>query len=262
MVAACGRTEKSAPLPETNLEARNAAIVEVKQKLDLLKQATEPQTLALINHEDHRVRRAAMKRLGEFKTAPEPAIDALLNSLKDKNDDVRIEAAIALAGLKSEAAVRPLIRALVDTNSKVRQWAYKGLKKLGRTAVPEMIRELGSSDDKELEEIIIDSLSEMGKDAVPHLVTAISKKQGKTARDAVALLGKIGKDAAEGIYVLLEIVNNSNDIELKKQAVIAIGDIGDVDPEVVPTLMNLTEDATGALAEEAKRALKKLDENS
>jgi HEAT repeat protein len=263
IVLSCGETEKTAPLPIPDLDRRNEMIAEAREKIDFLKVASGNQALALLDHPDHRVRRAALKRLGELKEAPKPAVEALLKSLKDESDEVRIEAAISLSTMTTSAAVRPLIRALGDPNSKVRQWAYKGLKKLGPQAVPEMLKELSSSaEGGGIETIIIDSLSGMGKAAVPYLITTIREQRGKTAREAVDLLGKIGREAADGIYVLLEILSNNADPDLKKRAIAAIGNIGDVDPEVVPTLMTLAEDVTGAYAKEAKKALKKMEENS
>ena len=266
--AACSELDKNTPLPETDLTSRNAELQEVKKQLDVLRSATTTQALAMLEHPDYRVRRAAIKRLSKLKAAPKPAVDALLRSLTDENENVRIEAAIALTFIESERAVGPLIHALVDDNSKVRQWSYKALKKLGNKAVPAMVDQLNISPDagesqepdSRVQEILMDTLSGMGKAAVPYLIKALEKNQTASAKEAVELLGKIGKDAKESIYVLLEILNSDSDIELKKSTINAISNIGDVDPEVVPTLFQFVEGNNPSLAAAAKRALEKLDE--
>jgi HEAT repeat protein len=271
----CGDLEKDAPLPPPNLDARNAVLKEVEEKIALLDQATTEQVIALMDHKDHRVRRAALKRLGALKESPDVSVNALVKALNDKDDDVRVQAAIALTNNQNESATKPLIRALVDPNSRVRLWSYKALKKLGSQAVPEMIRQISAeSDGKEisytdsvnrkqtLHDILIDSLSKMGRAAVPHLIETIKTQTGQPAQDAIELLGKIGREASEGIHALLKILNTSDDAELKKRAIIAVGQIGDVDPEVVPTLMSLSEDTDNTIANEAAKMLKKLEENS
>lgn len=268
-VSACG-TEKNALLPETDLESRNRAIDEVKKQLKSIQTASPKKALSMLEHDDFRVRRAAIKRLSALKATPERAVDALLDSLQDENENVRIEAAIALTMLRDERVVEPLIQALVDTNSKVRQWAYKALKKMGNKAVPTMIEQLalaGDTDkneapDTQIHEILMDTLSGMGRAAVPYLIKALEKNQSASAKETVALLGKIGKDAKESIYMLIEILNSDSSQELKKTTIIAIGSIGDVDPEVVPTLFEIAEGDNKTLAATAKNTLKKLEEES
>lgn len=268
-LSACD-TEKNAPLPETDLESRNRAIDEVKKRLKSIQTASAKEALSMLAHDDFRVRRAAIKRLSALKATPERAIDALLDSLQDENENVRIEAAIALTMLKDERAVEPLIQALIDPNSKVRQWAYKALKKMGNRAVPTMIEQLDltadtnkdKSADSRIQDILMDTLSGMGRAAVPYLIKALENNQGASAKETVALLGRIGKNAKDSIYVLIEILNSDNDVELKKSAINAIGNIGDVDPEVVPTLFEIAEGDNNRLAAAAKKALEKLDEES
>ena len=269
LISGCG-TEKNAPLPETDLESRNQAIEEVKKQLESIERASPKQALSMLAHDDFRVRRAAIKRLSKLESTPERAIDAMLDSLRDESDDVRVEAAIALTVLKDERAVEPLINALIDTNSKVRQWAYKALKKMGNRAVPAMIDQLAlmpdagetGAPDSRIQEILMDTLSGMGRAAVPYLIKALEKNQSASAKEAVELLGKIGKNARESIYVLIEILNADTDIELKKATINAISNIGDVDPEVVPTLFEIAEGDNKELSQAAKKALEKLEEES
>ncbi len=89
----------------------------------------------------------------------------------------------------------------------------------------------------------------------------VKEHPGKTALEAIDLLGKIGTDAAEGIYVLLELLNSDADAAAKKHAIQAISKLGDVDPEVVPTLLALSDSEHHEIAREATRALKIIEDN-
>jgi HEAT repeat protein len=59
------------------------------------------------------------------------SIDALIESLKDPNDEVRANCAFILAELTDIKAVEPLIQALKDHSSKVRINAVKSLERYG-----------------------------------------------------------------------------------------------------------------------------------
>ena len=60
----------------------------------------------------------------------EPAVEPLIEALKDKDQDVRWEAALALGNIGDERAVEPLIEALKDEDEDVREAAGEALEKI------------------------------------------------------------------------------------------------------------------------------------
>jgi len=66
----------------------------------------------------------ALKGIGKRATK------TLIKALKDENEDVRMNSAIALGGLADESAVEPLIDALKDEVMLVRYYAAEALKYL------------------------------------------------------------------------------------------------------------------------------------
>src|SRR5205814_8924280 len=92
------------------------------------------------------VRVAATKALARIGTPAQPAVPALLRSLKDRSAAVRSCAAGALGWVGPGAeAVPPLIEALSDEDAEVRRCAAFALSQLGplaEAAVPGLIERL------------------------------------------------------------------------------------------------------------------------
>ena len=59
----------------------------------------------------------------------EPAVEMLINALKDKKCPIRSNAAEALGEIGDTRAVKPLIKALTDEDSEIQKIATKALKK-------------------------------------------------------------------------------------------------------------------------------------
>ena len=71
-----------------------------------------------------------------------PAVPPLIALLKDPDDDVRWEAAKALALISDPCAVPALVEALEDHNFGVRWIAADGLVNIGREALPPLLKAL------------------------------------------------------------------------------------------------------------------------
>lgn len=101
----------------------------------------------------------ALARIGDA------AVPALIETLADPEDDVRAQAARALArmGAKAEPAVPALIAALNDANRDVRQGAARALGQIGSAA----------------------------EEAVPALIEAIKDPRNKPKREAVEVETKV-----------------------------------------------------------------------
>ncbi len=272
---ACGPSEKTAPLPPTDLKARAATLEEVKHQLAVLKNAQIGQAAALLRHSDHRVRAAAADRLAFFHSMPDDVVAALAEAAKDENASVRIAALRGLTGVGDAKAVDAIILALADSDSKVRKWAYKGLKKLESKAVPAMIRHITTrsktaslsyrtptNETESLFDVLLSTLSDMGSAAVPYLVELLKAPDKGTVLKAVSVLGKIGPGAGDSVSTLLRLIDSTSDVALKKNAIDAIGNIGDMDPEVMPKLMELSMDSDSGISGAATKALKKLEQDT
>jgi HEAT repeat protein len=82
------------------------------------------------------VRRKAADALGWIK---EPAVGPLIETLKDKNENVRYEATMALGEIGDVRAKEPLMRALRDKDRWVRDSALVALEKIRKRERMEMM---------------------------------------------------------------------------------------------------------------------------
>jgi len=83
---------------------------------------------------------AALLRIGA------PAVEPLIQALKDKDPVIRFGAADALGGIGDRRAVGPLIEALNDEDDAVRAWAALGLGKIGDERAVEPLTEALKDD--------------------------------------------------------------------------------------------------------------------
>ena len=99
-------------------------------------EAIEP-LIALLDDDDRYVRSRAGHALGMMG---EPVLDRLASLLRDGDEKRRWGAAIALGRTGSAGAVEPLIKALGDSSDEVRTEAATALAAIGRPAVEPLIR--------------------------------------------------------------------------------------------------------------------------
>jgi HEAT repeat protein len=103
--------------------------------------AAEPATRALIaivknDSLGDRTRWEAIQTLGEIGPGARDAIPALIDALKDRDDDVREHAAESLGDIGAIEAVPQLTMALADESPEVRRDAVRSLGQLGPAAKP------------------------------------------------------------------------------------------------------------------------------
>ncbi len=75
----------------------------------------------LAGHRDEEVREEAVMALGNVESRPAEAVPALVKALSDESEDVRDQAADALAEYQSPAAIEPLLAALAKAHEK-KKW--------------------------------------------------------------------------------------------------------------------------------------------
>lgn len=159
-------------------------------------------------------------------------VEIQIDLLRDKDWFRRKDAAITLGEMGDERAIAPLIAVLRDQEWNVREAAEDSLAQIGSPAVeplikalreylirPYVIRVLGKiKDERVLDPLMVQLRNEEFKDA------------------ATLALVEVGLPAVERLMAVL----NDKDKNVRKHAVLALGEIGI--PEVVPALIDATRD--------------------
>jgi HEAT repeat protein len=144
-----------------------------------------------------------------------PAVDPLIEALKDDNPQVRSFAALALGEIRDKKAMKPLLEILADPSPKVRMNVAYSLGEIGAV------------------------------EAVEPLIKLLKDEDGEVVRMTVIALGLL-KDprATEPICKVMDRddanVRHEDNPNIRYEALIALGEIGD--PRAVDTLVDLLAD--------------------
>ena len=167
-----------------------------------------------LQHRDWLRRRRAAVELGEFEREARPALVALVETLVDVREEVRVAAERALGridpGWRSRSqvanAVPTLIRALAgDRAPEVARAAGETLDRLGVVAGPGLAQFVREDDNLYLQILAIRALGKLGPDAAPAVTTLIAVLNAQThaLREAAAqALERIGPAATAAIEPL------------------------------------------------------------
>jgi HEAT repeat protein len=142
-----------------------------------------------LKDKDENVREQAAEALGEIRDAT--GVPALIDALKDKDENVREQVARALGNIGDAAAVPALIEALKNADEHVRMYAASALGKFGdATAVPALMEAL-KDENRIVRGLTTEALEQIGDvAAVPALIKALKDKDVR--KQAANALGKIG----------------------------------------------------------------------
>jgi|Deesub1362B_J571_1020462.scaffolds.fasta_scaffold00068_18 HEAT repeat protein len=110
-----------------------------------------------------------------FLELGESAINHLLNSLSEDNENVRIAVITALSLILKEKSIRYLINALRDKSHRVRIYAMLALSELGESAIPEIINALNSKN-WELRYWTARAIIESGERLIPGILKVVISK--------------------------------------------------------------------------------------
>ena len=184
-------------------------------------------------------------------------ITALSNTLKDKDEDMKVRGSTAGVlceiGPDAKDAVPALIGALKDDNLVVRASTAIALGEIGpdaKDAVPALSKVLVDDEESLVRMTAAQTLGKMGpdaKDAVPALIKTVKDVRivrtfGRgVSKSAVEALGNIGPDAKEAVPALLRIYADQNQ-GLRNEAARAIKKIGIYPKEAVPALIDSLKD--------------------
>jgi HEAT repeat protein len=197
-----------------------------------------------------------------------PAVESLIQALKNEDPDVRTEAADALRKI-GEPAVEPLIKALKDENRDVREVAAECLGEIGDArAVEPLIQSLHPKDAAPFEfgfgvkedgtplpmGSSAKSLSLIGERAVEPLMRALKDEDELVRAPAAWALGGIGDTRA--VEPLVQALKDEQ-FYVRVATAWALGEIGDT-RAVEPLMQALEKDRDDFVRKATERALKKI----
>jgi HEAT repeat protein len=184
-----------------------------------------------LRDEDGDVSWHAASALGEIGDAR--AVEPLIKALRDEDGDVSWHAASALGEIGDARAVEPLIKALRDNSS-----AAKALVNIGDArAVEPLIKALGDKDS-DVRQRGAEALGEIGDErAVEPLIAALSvdgayvrysaaEALGQYAKEALKMLEKRGKLGESAVEPMIKLLTNSN-LGARNYAASMLGKMGD-----------------------------------
>jgi HEAT repeat protein len=167
-----------------------------------------------------------------LKAIGEPAVEAVIAALADKDRRARLRAAQVLRELKDSRSVEPLISLLVHEEAEVRREAALALGAIAdRSAAPALIACL-EEEDWHLRALAAQSLGRIGDPRAVAPLLALLKKEPDTIRTssgwgvapaAMGALYAIGKAAVEPLHEALQ----DEDLLFRRRAVRILGVIGD-----------------------------------
>ena len=159
-------------------------------------------------------------------------IDIQIDLLQDSDWVVRREAVITLGEMADERCVEPLVRALRDGDWQVREAAVEAVAEVGPPAVDMLIRYVR---DWESRKYVLRALGKINDERVLEPLLSYLKSD-EFKDDATRALVALGSPA---VPKLIEALESGEDF-VKKQAILALGDIAD--PQAVDPLIALLQD--------------------
>ncbi|MCI0658762.1 MAG: VWA domain-containing protein [Acidobacteria bacterium] len=168
-----------------------------------------------------------VKTMAGFFT-PRSQLETLVRDLRDKDAELRTDAAYELGFVQEPRSSEALQEALEDKEEEVREMAIGALSRLGEVgASPILVRLLGDPSAS-VREAAADALRGFGPAAIPHLVAQVSRgAEQSRARpasvNAAKVLGTVGDDrASEPLALLLK----NGPVESRAAAAEALGNLG------------------------------------
>jgi len=191
-------------------------------------------------------------------------VDRALSQLGSRRRWHRARAAEKLGYFGGARAAKPLGELLAaEDDETVRAVTARSLARIG---TPEAVRILAGTlgDPSELTRLrVAENLDRIGHPAVGPLVDSLATPDLETGQPhgavlAIRVLGNLR--ASEAREVLREVALNAGGLDLRAQAILALGRVGD--PDDVPTLLEAAEDGSWPVRAQAANALGMIGEVS
>ncbi len=241
--------ETHSPDPAVLVDAKKVAD-ESEEKVSVLLNLLRRLKTALLT----RIQKSCSETL---KPSPEEKRENLISALTDEDEQVRIDAADALAELSDDLAIEPLKEALVDPVSYVRLRAARALGNLHTPlAVPPLIEAL-KDEKSEVRSQVVSSLARLPFELTIELLT--KELNGNFAESAAYILGETGDlRAVEPLLRLLQRTSKEESY-IRASVVEALGKLGDK-RAVEPLIEVLKSDPKGMVRRSAVKSLGLLDD--
>ena len=169
-------------------------------------------------------------------------VPLLIVKLKDEDDTIRKEAAIALGRFKDKRALKPLIDTLKDADKGVREYALRSLGWYDEPVVFDICMKLLEDKDTDIRRVAISNLGDMkNKKAVEPLIAHLQDPGYMMPWNTAIALGKIGDTRA--VLPLMDAVSgkfNQNKISSQDENLVAFAAeaLGKLkDKRAIPVLM-------------------------
>jgi len=185
----------------------------------------------------------ALSKIGQLASEP------LLEKCKDRDPAVKALAIWALAEIypQPREAVALFARALRADDVRVRKAGADGLAKLGGRAVDAVgvLIEVTDDPDIEVRSSAIAALSYVGADArqaVPALAAALQRETPALKILVLRALRRMGARARVTVGAIASLLADKSDPALRKEAMLALADIGYIPKEHLPAFLEALED--------------------
>ncbi len=188
---------------------------------------------------DVNVRIQAIMELADFGAKAEPALSDLLDALAAKNEDLRLNASIALAKI-GKPAIAPVSKLLTDDDADLRFYAVWTIGSIGpdaKSAAPTIIKLMNDKNDSVRRKAAF-ALGRLAGDpdkTISVLIDAFKDENDDVRQSAGDALSKFGKSAVPPLLGLLKGAN----LKAKLQAATSLGEIGSEAKDAVPVLKDL-----------------------
>ncbi|HJX35146.1 MAG TPA: HEAT repeat domain-containing protein, partial [Desulfatiglandales bacterium] len=161
--------------------------------------------ISSLKNKDKNVRQDAARKLGERKA--KDAAGAIINNLNDPDIDVRVALIWALGEINDPKAVKSLASLIKDSNGRIRTSSFTALGKIeDHTAREALINALAHRNDYRIRLEAADTLGDTGaREAVPNLIVLLDDKNEYIRQAASRALGGLKKkDAVEPLLQRLD----------------------------------------------------------
>ncbi|MBW2536483.1 MAG: HEAT repeat domain-containing protein, partial [Deltaproteobacteria bacterium] len=177
----------------------------------------------------------------------------------------------ALAAVGDRRAIEPLVPLVVDQHPKVRLWGAKAIRSFGAPGLQALIDNMATGapytnlvylDEAgghvTLRQEIKEILARSGKEALPLLIAALGSEDRNIRVNIPGILGRMETDAEEALPAMIAALE-LDDPQFQANLIAAMAKVGDLHPDVMPTLKRLTAHPNKRVAKAARRAKKTLE---
>jgi len=191
----------------------------------------------------------------------ESGLHALVETLKDEDEEVRAGAAWTLKCVPAERAVRiptedipKLVEAARQGSAGYASDIAECLSNIGSRAVPELTRTLNDDQMRGWAAAVIGALDEGAKEAVPELLRALNDEAPEVREAAAQALGRTHADVEEVVPALARALEDS-DRNVRSEAAWALGFFEEQAKPAMPALIRALGDRNGWVRDNAALAL-------